>query len=124
MKLLDWDNNVLLSIAGGKKKNIAKDERAGPFLKALRAFVPKEGDDFVKAVSVAIGPGKEIKTHRHPEWTVLYYVDPCETPIIIGGAPYLPQVGEVLVLEPNADHSVPKNVTDRVRIKLAMLVEA
>jgi quercetin dioxygenase-like cupin family protein len=121
---LEWDQKALFSLAARNGKNLSANPDAEDFLKELRAFVPKPGNDWVKAVSVVVSPGKEIKRHHHPEWTVLYYLDPCDTPLFTEEGPHYAKSGEVVVMPPNMKHWVPENKSDRNRISLAMLVEA
>lgn len=93
-----------------------------PFLRQMRRCVPKAGDDWVKCVSVVVGPNGTIGTHAHCEWTVLYYIDPAETPIELPDGEVLPNPGDVLVLRPNTPHAVGRNPTKRNRKSIAMLV--
>jgi quercetin dioxygenase-like cupin family protein len=89
----------------------------------MRALVPKDGDDYVKVLSVWVHPKQEIKAHTHPEHTVLYYVEPAGVPIHIGGSVHLPEKGEFLYLAPGTVHSVPKNTGTETRISIAMVVD-
>ena len=86
----------------------------------MRSHVPKDGTDYVKAISVVVRGKDYIPEHTHQEHTVLYYIEP-SGPIVIDGKPYQPEQGEFLYLEPNVPHSVP-SVTEP-RYSIAMLVD-
>lgn len=90
-------------------------------LSEMRAHVPKEGGDYIKAISVVLRQGEQIKEHVHPEHTVLYYIEPTG-PIVVNGDTYQPKKGEFLYLKPGTPHAVPK--VRETRVSLAMLVEA
>ncbi len=88
----------------------------------MRRFVPKSGEDWIKAILVTVRNGDHIPEHFHPEHTILFYVEPAGVPVVIEGEPYLPEVGEVVYLPPYVRHSVPASQDERISI--AMLVEA
>jgi quercetin dioxygenase-like cupin family protein len=90
---------------------------------ALRERVPKPGTDYVKFMTVLVGPGEKVSSidvHAHPEHTILYYVEPGVIQIA-DWPPVMPMAGGFVYLPPNTDHSVPKPKNRRVSV--AMTVE-
>ncbi len=82
---------------------------------AMRAGVPKKGEDWDKFIAVLLKPGENIKAHKHVYHTVLYYPESCE-PIV-----FTPTAGAILYLPPGTKHSVP--VVKDARLSAAMLVK-
>jgi len=116
--MLEWDQDELWEAARNNDPG-----SIGAFWDALRQFCPKPGNDRKKVVIMQVKTGRQIRPHTHPEWTLLYYLEPANTPIIINDKPYIPKSGELIVLEPDVLHSVAKNESDKKRISFAMLVE-
>lgn len=83
---------------------------------AMRAGVPRKGEDWDKFIAVLLKPGENIKAHKHVYHTVLYYPEDCE-PVV-----FEPTAGAILYLPPGTVHSVPQ-VKD-ARLSAAMLVKA
>jgi quercetin dioxygenase-like cupin family protein len=107
----------------GEQKRQTRAIRPGEIdelLMEMRSHVPKDGTDYVKAISVVVRGRDSLAEHSHPEHTVLYYIEP-SGPIVIDGKPYQPKQGEILYLKPNVPHSVP-SVTEP-RYSIAMLVD-
>lgn len=122
---LDWDIDSLKRLADLNRKQTRRiiEPEYAPFLAALRAFCPKPGADYQKAICVVVTRSDSVPEHVHPEHTVLYYVEPLDVPIIVEGVPYQPSPGEVVYLPPNVPHSVPVNNGTGRRISIAMLVD-
>jgi quercetin dioxygenase-like cupin family protein len=97
-----------------------------PLMRAMRAMIPVEGDDWVKAITVAIEPYQTNhqgqQAHSHEEWTAVYYHMPAGVPIVIDDVAVVPAPGEVFVLPPGLEHRVAANSQDRLRVSFAILV--
>jgi quercetin dioxygenase-like cupin family protein len=116
-----------LQTAKKRPLGLAKNPYFRPLLAEMRALVPVPGKTWVKDIDVTIEPGQTNHQgqveHSHPEWTAVFYVNPADVPIIVGGECVTPQPGELIVMAPGVSHHVADNQTDQVRLSFAMLVE-
>jgi len=122
----EWAELVLEQTKDQKQESV--EFRGGPLqplVDLMIGSVPDEGLSLVRSLTVVFRPHKGIAGHAHNEMTVLYYADPAQTPILIGkeAVEFLPEVGDILVLERDVLHSVPKNLSGRRRVSVACLVE-
>ncbi len=122
---IDGDIVSLKRLAALNRKQTRRiiEPEYAAFLEALRGFCPKEGQDYQKAICVAVKRADSVPEHFHPEHTVLFYVEPLNVPIIVEGQPFQPSPGDVVYLPPNVRHSVPRNLGNATRISIAMLVD-
>lgn len=75
-----------------------------------------------QAYVVVAPPGLEITEHDHIEDVVMFYARVTETPVIIADVPYLPRNGEIVVIPAGVKHRVPPNMTDIVRVSVAIKI--
>ena len=66
-------------------------------------------------LAVMMQPGKNIKSHKHIQHTVLYYPDDC------GEVTLKPSAGTMLYLPPGVEHGV--QAVKEPRLSIAMLIE-
>ena len=100
-----------------------------PLLAEIRALVPVPGDEWSKDINVTIQPHAKPTSanemHRHKEYTALFYPAPVSgITVVIDGVQQdiYPNVGDVIVLDPNTEHCAMRNNTDEIRLSFAMLV--
>ncbi len=119
-------HDALVSAAIKAPHSLGGDPQFGMLQSAMRSMVPVPGgDDWTKDVAVVIQPhGPPVVTHRHPEWTVIYYVDPGTPPVavIVDGVRIEPKRGMMLAMAPNTPHHVERSKSTTRRISFAMLV--
>ena len=88
----------------------------------MRSAVPLKGDDYLRALSVVVTRGKEIKEHEHAEFVALYYVQPEGVPLITRKEVILPEPGDLFLLHPYTKHFVPPPAVEVRRVSIAMMI--
>ena len=127
LQLIDFYSPWLLRsdaqwLAASKHPAIFEQSELVGILPALYDLFPQPGWCTHPAIPVIIRHGDEITTHSHPEWTLVLYLmlgDP-PVPVIIEGDTQQPQRGQVVMLPPGTDHSVPKSESIAWRLSLAL----
>lgn len=111
-----WIDAVPIVAAG------IQDPELRPILDDLYALFPQPGEKRHMERLVVVERGRSISSHRHPEYTLVFYIDVGDpvVPIICGGEEIEISSGMVVVLPPNTLHSVPKSYSDRPRVSLAL----
>ena len=91
-----------------------------PLLAELRDNRPIDTIESHAPMPVILAPGKDIGRHQHPEWTLVYFIDAAEVPIIVEGICIYPANNTSILLEPGTRHEVARNQTLRPRLSLAL----
>lgn len=89
-------------------------------LDELASHFPQPGRPTHREMPVILAPGKEIRPHAHPEWTMVYFIDAEGSPIVINGQAVWPANNTAILLPPEIPHWVLTNNTERPRISLAL----
>ena len=89
-------------------------------LPQLKIHFPHPGKESHQEMPVILQPGKEIGPHSHPEWTIIYFIDAEQTPIIVDGMAIYPANNTAIRIPPNVQHAVAKNKTSGPRLSLAL----
>lgn len=99
-----------------------RDAELREILPVLYALFPQPGEQAHKEIPVRMLYGQAIDAHRHPEWTLVYYVDPGEpaVAIIVEGMRIEPAANTAILLPPMAEHSVEKSRSHRQRLSIAL----
>lgn len=73
-------------------------------------------------VPVVIEKGGVIFEHKHPEHTLIYYVDVGDPPcaIIVAGERVIPEAGTAIYLPPGTPHAVELSKSETPRLSLAI----
>ena len=90
-----------------------------PLLDELRDLAPPGSTEPHSHIAVILPPGKAVGLHSHPQWTLIYYIDAEDVPIIVDGIAIYPANNTAIMLEPETPHEVARNQTDRPRLSLA-----
>ena len=89
-------------------------------LKQLRAYAPPGTTESHQIIPVILLPGKVIGEHKHPEWTLIYFIDAEQGPIIVDGVRIYPANNTALLLQPMTPHEVARNHMPTPRLSLAL----
>ena len=89
-------------------------------LNDLRLYRPDNTTENHPPMPVILQPGKHITEHRHPEWTLVYFIDAEDVCLTVQDAFIYPANNTAMLLSPNELHGVAKNKTDRPRLSLAL----
>ena len=121
MPIITWLDSMTppsKGLRGGLGKSLLND---------LRLYRPDDTTENHKPMPVILAPGKHIAEHKHPEWTLIYFIDAEEVQLAIGGGdtgnePMLiyPANNTAILLPPGTPHSVRINTMDRPRLSLAL----
>lgn len=99
-----------------------QDDDLRPLLDELYALFPQPGMPAYQEVPVLVEYGKDIGPHRHPEHTVVYYVDVGDPvcAILVNDKRIEPVPGTAIWMAPDVLHSVEKSVSERPRLSIAV----
>ena len=86
---------------------------------SLRQLRPRGSVESHKPMPVILQPGKAVGLHFHKQWTLIYYIDAEEVPIVIDGVRIYPANNTAMLLEPDTPHEVQHNASGRPRLSLA-----
>ena len=86
----------------------------------LREHQPDRTTESHQPMPVILQPGKEIAGHAHPEWTLIYFIDAEDVPLIVSGVVVYPANNTAILLEPLTHHQVMRNYSMRPRLSLAL----
>ena len=89
-------------------------------LAELKALAPAGTEESHPHIAVILPPGKAVGTHFHKSWTLIYYIDAEDVPVIIDGIAIYPANNTAILLEPDTPHEVARNHTDRPRLSVAL----
>ena len=89
-------------------------------LNALRLYRPDDTTENHDPMPVILQPGKTVGLHQHPEWTLIYFIDAEDTPLLVEDLLIWPANNTAILLQPGTPHSVTINTTDRPRLSLAL----
>ena len=99
---------------------LERPESRNAELDELRALAPPGTTESHQNMPVMLAPGKAVGTHFHKQWTLIYYIDAEDVPVIIDGIAIYPANNTAILLEPNTPHEVARNHTERPRLSLAL----
>lgn len=102
-------------------KGLVDDDLRG-ILPDLYSHFPQPGEPTHQEMPVLLKQGQDIGEHKHPEWTLIYYVyigDPA-VPIVIDTHVIRPENGSAVLLPPGTPHRVPKSASPIPRLSLAL----
>ena len=89
-------------------------------LNALRLYRPDDTTENHDPMPVILQPGKGVAPHKHPEWTLIYFIDAEEVPLTVENLAVYPANNIAILLPPGTPHSVRINTMDRPRLSLAL----
>ena len=86
----------------------------------LRKHQPINTTENHDPMPVILQPGKHVAPHRHPEWTLIYFIDAEEVPLTVENLAVYPANNTAILLPPGTPHSVRINTMDRPRLSPAL----
>lgn len=86
----------------------------------LRQHAPKGTVESHQNMPVILAPGKDIRHHNHPQWTLIYFIDAEDVPLTVENTVIYPANNTAILLEPHDFHSVARNTMLRPRLSLAL----
>ena len=86
----------------------------------LREHQPERTTENHDPMPVILAPGKHVAPHKHPEWTLIYFIDAEEVPLTVENLAVYPANNTAILLPPGTPHSVRINTMDRPRLSLAL----
>ena len=89
-------------------------------LSDLRKHQPINTTENHDPMPVISQPGKTVGLHQHPEWTLIYFIDAEDTPLLVEDLLIWPANNTAILLPPGTPHSVRINTMDRPRLSLAL----
>ena len=96
-----------------------------PLFYEMRRRVPQCGDDWLRVMAVASGPGLKsnyVPDHSHIEHAILYYVEPT-SPIVIEGDELDLIPGQFVYVAPGVRHLVKRSSSRRVVVAMLVAIE-
>ena len=89
-------------------------------IRQLQDFRPIDTIETHPPRPVILPPGKAVGTHFHKQFTLIYFIDAEEIPIIVDGITIYPANNTAIMLDPDTPHEVPSNHMMRPRLSLAL----
>ena len=114
MPIITWLDSMTppsKGLRGGLGKSLLND---------LRLYRPDDTTENHDPMPVILQPGKHVAPHKHPEWTLIYFIDAEEVPLTVENLAVYPANNTAILLPPGTPHSVRINTMDRPRLSLAL----
>ena len=123
IRLSDWYEGVAADYLLERMTPASKGMRGAigeQLLGDLRKHQPINTTENHDPMPVILQPGKHVAPHKHPEWTLIYFIDAEEVPLTVENLAVYPANNTAILLPPGTPHSVRINTMDRPRLSLAL----
>ena len=99
-----------------------QDKELRPVLDDLYELFPHPGQASHIERLVTVMRGRELRAHKHPQHTLVFYIDVGDppVPIIVSGEEIKISPGMAVLMPPHTLHAVPKSHSDRPRVSIAL----
>jgi len=98
------------------------DPELQPILGDLYALFPQPGEKRHVERLVIVYENRSLARHRHPEWTLVFYIDVGDPVcnIMVNDEEVFIKPGMAVLMPPRTPHAVPRSFSKRPRLSLAL----